>query len=149
MRNTEPGTLKLSERLTRDPALNGAAAARAKAETAEAGGQQDFLELKARLHRMLIERMDLTKLNLLTPQQTQAEVARLGKELLAAEEIPLSNLERERLIEEVRHELFGFGPLETLLADPTVSDILVNSPYKIYIERGGKLERVGVTFNDG
>jgi pilus assembly protein CpaF len=147
MRNTEPGTLKLSERLTRDPASNGAAAARAQTDLAS-GNQQDFMELKSRLHRMLIERMDLTKLNLLTPQQTQAEVARLGKELLADEDLPLSSLERERLIEEVRHELFGFGPLEPLLADPTVSDILVNSPYKIYIERGGKLERVGVTFND-
>ena len=139
--------MRLSERLTRDPASNSAAAARAQTDLAS-GGQQDFMELKSRLHRMLIERMDLTKLNLLTPQQTQAEVARLGKELLADEDIPLSNVERERLIEEVRHELFGFGPLEPLLSDPTVSDILVNSPYKIYIERGGKLERVGVTFND-
>ena len=102
MRNLEPGTLKLSERLTRDPVLNGAATARAKVDAGDVSGQQDFLDLKARLHRMLIERMDLTKLNLLTPQQTQAEVARLGKELLAAEDTPLSNVERERLIEEAR-----------------------------------------------
>src|SRR5262249_10941387 len=56
--------------------------------------------------------------------------------------------EREQLIEEVRHELFGLGPLELLLGDPTISDILVNSPHKIFIERGGRLERANVAFND-
>ncbi|MFN0111870.1 MAG: CpaF family protein [Blastocatellia bacterium] len=137
--------MNLSQRLTKDPALNGAAAAR---DSGALNGQQYYLEMKARLHRTLIDRMDLTKLNLLTPQQTQAEVARLAKELLATEDTPLSNVERERLAEEVRHELFGLGPLEPLLSDPTISDILVNSPYKIYIERGGKLERVGISFND-
>ena len=90
--------------------------------------------------RALINRLDLSKLNLLTPNQTRAEIARLVKELLIAEPLPLSGLEREELIEDVHHELFGLGPLEPLLADPTISDILVNSPYKIYIERGGKLE---------
>ncbi|MEK7834040.1 MAG: CpaF family protein [Acidobacteriota bacterium] len=140
--------MNLSQRLTKDPMLNGAQPMRAAAETGALNGQNYLPEMKARLHRMLIDRMDLTKLNLLTPQQTQSEVARLAKELLATEETPLSNAERERLVEEVRHELFGLGPLEPLLADPTISDILVNSPYKIYIERGGKLERVGITFND-
>jgi pilus assembly protein CpaF len=107
-----------------------------------------FAELKAKLHRELIDRMDLTKINLLTPQQVQQEVSRLGKDLLDASDMPLSGVERERLLDEVRHELFGLGPLELLLADQTISDILVNSPYKIYIERGGKLERTGVTFTD-
>lgn len=111
-------------------------------------GPLSVLEMKARLHRALINRLDLSKLNLLTPNQTRAEIARLAKELLTGEDVPLSALEREELIEDVHHELFGLGPLEPLLADPTISDILVNSPYKIYIERGGKLERSGVTFND-
>jgi pilus assembly protein CpaF len=107
-----------------------------------------FQELKARLHRELINRMDLTKINLLTPQQVHAEASRLAKEVLSMQEVPLSVVETERLVEELRYELFGLGPLEVLLADPTISDILVNSPYKIYIERAGKLERSGVTFND-
>jgi pilus assembly protein CpaF len=77
-----------------------------------------------------------------------AEVARLAEGLLAAENTPLSTIERERLVEEVRHELFGLGPLEPLLADPTVSDILVNAPHNIYVERRGKLERTGVEFKD-
>lgn len=137
--------MKLSERLTKDLSVtNGTGQTRVQGEAIG----QNYLEMKQRLHRALIDRMDLTKLNLLTPKQTHAEVERLAKELLAAEETPLSSYERERLVEEVRHELFGLGPLEPLLADPTISDILVNSPYKVFIERGGKLERVGVTFND-
>ena len=139
--------MNLSQRLTKEP-INGAQPARVGADSGALNGQQYFLEMKARLHRMLIDRMDLTKLNLLTPQQTQAEVARLAKELLSTEDTPLSTVERERLVEEVRHELFGLGPLEPLLADSTISDILVNSPYKIFIERGGKLERIGISFND-
>ena len=110
--------------------------------------QQGFQDMKARLHRMLINRMDLTKLGMLEPDQLHEEVARLASSLLAQEETPLSAIERERLIHEVRHELFGLGPLEQLLADTTISDILVNSPYNIYIERRGKLERTNVEFKD-
>jgi pilus assembly protein CpaF len=110
--------------------------------------QQNFQDMKARLHRMLINRMDLTKLGQLEPEQLHEEVARLGTALLAQEDTPLSTVERERLIHEVRHELFGLGPLEQLLADTSISDILVNSPYNIYIERRGKLERTNIEFKD-
>ena len=110
--------------------------------------QQGFQDMKARLHRMLINRMDLTKLGMLEPEQLHDEVARLAGSLLAQEETPLSAIERERLIHEVRHELFGLGPLEQLLADTSISDILVNSPYNIYIERRGKLERTNIEFKD-
>jgi pilus assembly protein CpaF len=110
--------------------------------------QHSFQEMKQRLHRAIINRMDLTKLGQLEPEQLHAEVARLAEGLLAAENAPLSTVERDRLVEEVRHELFGLGPLEPLLADPTVSDILVNAPHNIYIERRGKLERTGVEFKD-
>src|SRR5499427_4252230 len=106
--------------------------------------QQSFQDMKARLHRMLINRMDLTKLGMLEPEQLHEEVARLATALLAQEETPLSTIERERLIHEVRHELFGLGPLEQLLADTSISDILVNSPFNVYIERAGKLERTNV-----
>ncbi|MGH9851561.1 MAG: CpaF family protein [Blastocatellia bacterium] len=133
--------------MTRESNANGAAALRVPPGEG-AAGPAPFQELKARLHRALINRMDLTKLNLLTPAQTQSEIARLAKEILAAEETPLSAMERDQMIEEVRHELFGLGPLEPLLADPAVSDILVNSPNRIFIEREGKLERANVAFND-
>jgi pilus assembly protein CpaF len=107
-----------------------------------------FQEVKARLHRAIITRMDLTKLNTLSPERVHTEVSRLAEDLLLAENLPLSTLERDRLVSEVNHELFGLGPLEPLLADPTISDILVNSYSNIYIERRGKLEKTAITFKD-
>lgn len=114
----------------------------------ESGGQHSFQEMKSRLHRALINRMDLTKLAALTPEQVNAEVSRLAESLLAQEAMPLSTSERDRLVNDVQHELFGLGPLEPLLADPTVCDILVNSFGTIYVERRGKLEVTNVAFKD-
>jgi len=133
--------MALRERLVRDSGAVGNL-------TDEGSNQAGFQDMKSRLHRMLINRMDLTKLSMLEPDQLHDEVARLASNLLAMEETPLSTVERERLIHEVRHELFGLGPLEQLLADSSISDILVNSPYNIYIERGGKLERTNIEFRD-
>jgi pilus assembly protein CpaF len=109
---------------------------------------QAFQEMKARLHRAIISRMDLTKLNSLAPDRVTAEVSRLAEDLLAAENVPLSLVERERLVNEVHDELFGLGPLEQLLTDGTISDILVNSYANIYIERSGKLEKTAIAFKD-
>jgi pilus assembly protein CpaF len=111
-------------------------------------GQHSFQEMKARLHRTLINRMDLTKLSSLTPEQVHAEVSRLAEAVLAQEAMPLSVSERERLVNDVQHELFGLGPLEPLLKDPTISDILVNSHDTIYIERRGRIEPTNVRFKD-
>jgi len=111
-------------------------------------GQHSFQEMKARLHRTLINRMDLTKLSTLTPEQVNAEVSRLAESVLAQEGMPLSVSERERLVNDVQHELFGLGPLEPLLKDPTISDILVNSHNTIYIERRGRIEATNVRFKD-
>src|SRR5918996_1086083 len=134
--------MALRERLVRESGLTG------PLNDDIISNQQGFQDMKARLHRMLINRMDLTKLGMLEPEQLHDEVARLATSLLAQEETPLSTIERERLIHEVRHELFGLGPLEQLLADTSISDILVNSPYNIYIERRGKLERTNIEFKD-
>jgi pilus assembly protein CpaF len=114
----------------------------------DGSGQHSFQEMKSRLHRALINRMDLTKLGTLTPEQVHAEVSRLAESVLAQEAMPLSNSDRDRLVNDVQHELFGLGPLEPLLADPTISDILVNSYKKIYVERRGKLEVTNVAFKD-
>jgi pilus assembly protein CpaF len=135
--------MALRERLIRD---NGSTGPVPGLETT--GSNQTYQEMKSRLHRALINRMDLTKLNELGPDQLNAEVSRLAEGVLAVEALPLSVVERERLVNEVRHELFGLGPLEPLLADPTISDILVNSYKNIYIERRGKLERTSVAFKD-
>jgi pilus assembly protein CpaF len=111
-------------------------------------GQHSFQEMKSRLHRTLINRMDLTKLSSLTSEQVHAEVSRLAEVVLAQEAMPLSASERERLVNDVQHELFGLGPLEPLLKDPTISDILVNAYDTIYIERRGKIEATNVRFKD-
>src|SRR5262244_2682648 len=111
-------------------------------------GNQAFQEMKARLHRAIISRMDLTKLNSLAPDRVAAEVSRLAEDLLSADSTALSFAERERLVNEVKDELFGLGPLEPLLADGTISDILVNSYANIYIERRGKLEKTAIAFKD-
>jgi len=111
-------------------------------------GNQSFQEIKARLHRAIITRMDLTKLNTLPSDRIHAEVSRLAEDLLLAENLPLSTIERDHLVSEVHHELFGLGPLEPLLADSSISDILVNSYSNIYIERRGKLEKTGISFKD-
>ena len=132
--------MALRERFVRESGTTGA--------LTDDNGNLGFQDMKSRLHRMLINRMDLTKLGQLEPEQLHDEVARLASSLLAMEETPLSSVERERLIHEVQHELFGLGPLEQLLADTTISDILVNSPANIYIERGGKLERTNIEFRD-
>ena len=110
--------------------------------------QNTLQEMKSRLHKSLINRMDLTKLADLTPEQVHAEVSRLAESVLAQEAMPLSLSERERLVNDVQHELFGLGPLEPLLADHTISDILVNRHSTIYVERRGKLEATNVAFKD-
>ena len=111
-------------------------------------GNRTFQEMKARLHSAIIARLDLAKLNTLPPDRVHSEVSRLAEGLLVAENAPLSVAERDRLVGEVHHELFGLGPLEPLLADSTISDILVNSFASIYIERRGKLERTNISFKD-
>lgn len=115
---------------------------------ADGTSQVSFQEMKSRLHRALINRMDLTKLSTLPLDQVHAEVSRLAENVLLQEAMPLSASERERVVNEVQHELFGLGPIEPLLKDHTISDILVNSHGTIYVERRGKLERTNVTFKD-
>src|ERR1700750_42471 len=113
--------MSLRERLVREPAPNAALFGRGSGNTDEAagpGGGNVYQEMKARLHRAIINRMDLTKLGQLDPEQLHAEVSRLVEDMIAVENAPLSVSERERLIGEVRHELFRLGPLEPLLAGP-------------------------------
>lgn len=136
--------MSLRERLIREASLPGAVIGNG----AEGNPQYTFQEMKSRLHKALINRMDLTKLTSLSPEQLNAEVSRLAESVLVQEAMPISAAERDRLVNEVQHELFGLGPLEPLLKDSTISDILVNSYRTIYIERRGKLETTNVAFKD-
>src|SRR5713226_6651694 len=109
---------------------------------------KSFEELKRLIHSKLVDKLDLSRVSDLAGDTLRREI-RLVVERLCDTENPLLNrMERERLIDEVLDETSGFGPLEMLLKDPTISDILVNGPYKIYVERRGKLEKTDVKFRD-
>jgi pilus assembly protein CpaF len=109
---------------------------------------KSFEDLKRLIHTKLVDKLDLSRVSDLAGETLRREI-RLVVERLCDTENPLLNrMERERLIDEVLDETFGFGPLEMLLKDPTVSDILVNGPHRIYVERRGKLEKTDVKFRD-
>src|SRR5438034_6831824 len=114
----------------------------------ERQGAKSFEELKRLIHGKLVDKLDLSRVSDLEGNTLRREI-RLVVERLCDTENPLLNrMERERLIDEVLDETFGFGPLEVLLKDPTISDILVNGPHKIYVERRGKMEKSDVKFRD-
>jgi len=111
-------------------------------------GTKSFEELKRIIHGKLVEKLDLSRVSDLEGDTLRREI-RLVVERLCDTENPLLNrMERERLIDEVLDETFGFGPLEVLLKDPTISDILINGPKKVYVERRGKMEKSDVAFRD-
>ncbi|HYW33013.1 MAG TPA: CpaF family protein [Gemmatimonas sp.] len=106
-------------------------------------------ELKRELHRKLIDRLDLEALELVTDEkQVTAQIRQAVAELLRGETTPLSQAEREDMVEQVVYEVIGLGPIEPLFRDRTVSDILVNGPRDIYVERRGKLQRVLTSFRN-
>jgi len=104
--------------------------------------RDDYKQLKARLHRKTLDRLDFEKLGLTPNATAQEQVLNLIRNLIFEEVTPLSVVERDRLSREILDEIFGLGPLEPLLKDPGISDILVNGFNEIYIERAGKLEFV-------
>jgi pilus assembly protein CpaF len=107
-----------------------------------------YLELKASIHRKLLGRLNLEALAAADRARAEVEIRALLVELLNEEAVPLSLAEREAIVEDVLDEVFGFGPLEPLLRDPTVNDILVNTYKQVYVERNGVLERVPTGFQD-
>jgi pilus assembly protein CpaF len=108
----------------------------------------DFQQVKADLHRKILDRLDLEKLGKTSGDSARDEVLVVIRNIVNGEAVPLSFAERERLSREILDEIFGLGPLEPLLKDPTVSDILVNRPDRVYIERAGKLELTPLSFKD-
>ena len=115
---------------------------------AELGGNDELRRLKGQLHHQLIAGMDISVLGTLDKDQLRAEVRRVADDLCRRCSSLLNRQERERLVSEVLDETFGLGPLEPLLKDPTITDILVNGPSTVYVERRGQLERADVSFND-
>jgi pilus assembly protein CpaF len=108
----------------------------------------DYQQVKADLHRKILDRLDLEKLGKTSGDSARDEVLVVIRSAVNSEVVPLSFAERERLSREILDEIFGLGPLEPLLKDHTVSDILVNRFDRVYIERAGKLELTGLSFKD-
>jgi pilus assembly protein CpaF len=108
----------------------------------------EYQQVKADLHRKILDRLDLEKLGRTPSDTARDEVLLLIRNTVNSEAVPLSFAERERLAREILDEIFGLGPLEPLLKDPTISDILVNRFDKVYVERAGKIEPTGLSFKD-
>ena len=105
-------------------------------------------EVKGRIHRRLLERLNLSNLDKLEREQVIEAIRRVTYDLLTQESVPLNFEEREALVNQVLDEIFGLGPLEPLIQDPEISDILVNTSANVFIERHGRLERTDVRFQD-
>ena len=118
------------------------------APTPTSTARTDYSALKTAIHRRLIQKLDLDRLNQLKREDVRREVGQILESVIAGESTPMNLQERERLSLEVLDEVFGLGPLERLLGDPTISDILVNNYKSVYIERRGLLELTGVEFRD-
>jgi pilus assembly protein CpaF len=110
--------------------------------------RSEYQQVKADLHRKILDRLDLEKLGRTNSETARDEVLVLIRSSVNSEAVPLSFAERERLSREILDEIFGLGPLEPLLKDPSISDILVNRFDRVYIERAGKLELTGLSFKD-
>jgi pilus assembly protein CpaF len=111
-------------------------------------GRNDFGAVKATIHRKLIQKLNLDRVTDANREEVRREVGSILEALVVGESTPMNLQERERLVQEVLNEVFGLGPLEPLLADATVADILVNTHKNVYIERRGMIERTAVQFRN-
>ena len=118
------------------------------AQGASATESELFQDMKIRIHRRLIDSIDLAKMDLMRNDEMVRQIREVIETLIVGEGVPLNRMERDRLVVEIQHETFGLGPLEPLLADDAISDILVNNCSKVYIEKGGKLIKTDICFRD-
>src|SRR5262245_22175054 len=140
---------RLQQGLSKLNSMNGASVRGVSTAGGSGGGSKNYDELKKQIHARLVERLDFTRVKDLASDALRRDIRRVIEHLCDTENPLLNRMEREKLIEEVLDETLGFGPLEPSLKDPTISDILVNGPRKVYIERRGKLEKTDVSFRDG
>lgn len=111
-------------------------------------GSKSFDELKKLIHSKLVDKLDLSKVSDLEGDTLRREIRMVVEHLCDTENPLLNRMERERLIDEVLNETFGLGPLEALLRDPSISEIMINGPFNIFVERRGKIERTDTKFRD-
>jgi pilus assembly protein CpaF len=142
------------EQRTPVAAPTGDGSASAPASAASVATEKDarradwMVDLKVRIHHMLIERINLSALEKLPREQIASETSQIVSELLEEDQVVLNRTERTALIDDVLDELLGLGPLEPLLKDPTITDILVNGYNTVFVERRGLLEKVATRFQD-
>lgn len=117
-------------------------------QKALATDSRSYQNLKAGIHRALLDRVDLAVMESLPPERLREELKTLVERLLMEENVVINEIERKNIVRDIQHEMLGLGPLEILLADPTISDILVNTYRQVYVERSGRLELTDVSFND-
>ncbi len=134
--------MALSERLRQG--ANGVAHTGGALEATAEG----YIALKGELHRRIVDKLDVKTLQTLQPDRLRNELRELLASMVAAARAPLNQPEREKIVQELLDELTGLGPLEILLRDPTISDILVNGPATVFVERAGKLEPGRIRFDD-
>ncbi|WP_182869166.1 CpaF family protein [Rhodopirellula sp. JC639] len=111
--------------------------------------QDQFEEIKTRIHGKLVDKLDLSRVGDMKGDALRREIRVVIEHLCDADDALLNRQERERIVDEVLDETFGLGPLELILKDPKVSDILINGPKSIYVEKGGQMQKTDVEFRDG
>lgn len=141
------------EKMKVEPILNlrdklAAAEARTPAYVPDEFSTEAFRALSQRLYHAIFERIDLERLQQLSGEQFRRELSLLIERILDEENLPVNQIERRRLVQDMQNEMTGLGPIESLMSDPSVSDILVNSHRQVYVERKGKLELTPVRFHD-
>jgi pilus assembly protein CpaF len=136
--------MTLRERLASQPAAGGLSLVRPDAGIA----RSDYQALKVGMHQKLLDRVDLSAMETLSAERLKNEIALLVERLLGEEAVVINDAERASLIRDIQHEMLGLGPLEPLLADATISDILINGHAQVYVERRGRLEASEVRFAD-
>src|SRR6056297_2608038 len=116
---------------------------------AEPSRQEQFEDIKSRIHGKLVDKLDLSRVGDMKGDALRREIRVVIEHLCDADDALLNRQERERIVDEVLDETFGLGPLELILKDPAVSDILINGPKNIYVEKGGQMQKSDVEFRDG
>ncbi len=147
MMGLQDAMLKLRERLAHEPAAD---SPRFEAQASETPAQAShaYQQLKARMHQLVLGRLDLEAMEGMAPTRLREELSVMVERLLNEESVVVNALERRNLVRDIQHEMLGLGPLEALLADPTISDILVNGSKQVYVERRGQLSLTDVSFAD-
>lgn len=110
--------------------------------------EKEFETLKRHIHGKLVDKLDLSRIGELEGDVLRREIRLVVEHLCDTEDTLLNRAERDRLIDEVLDETFGLGPMEMLLKDPSISEIMVNGPKNVFVEKSGKLVKSGVTFRD-